>query len=512
MKGENHSRFAFFPALIASPVIQAAIADEASRRGISTEAARQQVQRFLQEIAARYSPATMRFAARCFAWLWPRLYDAIEVYRFEQVTKQEATARIVYIPAHRSHLDYLLLSSLLYARAQPVPLVAAGINLNLPLVGALLRRCGAFFMRRSFKGEALYSAVFSEYLHLLQQQGTVLEYFIEGGRSRSGFTLTPKTGLLGMSLASFLRDHSRPLVFMPVYIGYEKLFESESYLRELSGEAKKKESLWGLLQTLRRIRRIYGRVQVNFGEPLDLADFLECHYPGWRNAAPETRTASARELSLPLARALATRINAAAVIGPINLIALVLLGAPEHALDEAALYRRLEHCQVLSRTLPATSAGIECSLAASQIVAYAERLGQVERRGASVVIPAGQAVALAYFRNNILHRFILPALIARLLCEVRTMPRQRLVQSVCQHYDGLREALFLCGDADEVKASAEAMINTLFSRRLLREGGDRRLETPESAAEEFADLQGLGAMLPQEVFPAEAGKDKLPAA
>lgn len=112
MKGENPSRFAFFPALIASPVIQAAIADEASRRGISTDAARQQAQRFLQEIAARYSPATMRFAARCFAWLWPHLYDAIEVYHFERVTRLAPEARIVHIPAHRSHLDYLLLSSL----------------------------------------------------------------------------------------------------------------------------------------------------------------------------------------------------------------------------------------------------------------------------------------------------------------------------------------------------------------------------------------------------------------
>ena len=226
MKGENPSRFAFFPALIASPVIQAAIADEASRRGISTDAARQQAQRFLQEIAARYSPATMRFAARCFAWLWPHLYDAIEVYHLERVTRLAPEARIVHIPAHRSHLVYLLFSSLLYEKGLTVPLVAAGINLNLPLVGALLRRCGAFFMRRSFKGEALYSAVFSEYLHLLQQRGTVLEYFIEGGRSRTGYTLTPKTGLLGMSLASFLRDPTRPLYFVPIYIGYEKLFDT----------------------------------------------------------------------------------------------------------------------------------------------------------------------------------------------------------------------------------------------------------------------------------------------
>ena len=500
VKGENPSRFAFFPALIASPVIQAAIADEASRRGISTDAARQQAQRFLQEIAARYSPATMRFAARCFAWLWPHLYDAIEVYHFERVTRLAPEARIVHIPAHRSHLDYLLLSSLLYEKGQTVPLVAAGINLNLPLVGALLRRCGAFFMRRSFKGEALYSAVFSEYLHLLQQRGTVLEYFIEGGRSRTGYTLTPKTGLLGMSLASFLRDSTRPLYFVPIYIGYEKLFEGETYLRELSGKAKEKESLWGLLQTLRRVRRIYGRVQVSFGEPLDLAAFLERQRPDWQDAAPETLAASARELAQPLAKALVTRINDAAVIGPVNLIALVLLAAPTQRLDETRLHRQLELCRTLSGALPHVSTEIVCPLAAAQIVACAEQLGHVARYGALVGIADGQAAGLAYFRNNILHHFVLPALLARQMCEARTMTRQNLVQTVCQRYEGLRDLLFLHGEAGEIAGAAETMISMLLAHQRLLEGADGRLDVPSSGSEAFADLESLAALLPQD-FP-----------
>lgn len=500
MKGENRSRFAFLPALLSSPVIQAAVAEEVSRSGVTPQEAQHQVRRFLREIAATPSPATIRFAARCFSRLWPHLYEAIEVHRIDVAARIDPQARAVYIPAHRSHLDYLLLSFLLHDQGLRVPLVAAGINLKLPLVGALLRRCGAFFMHRSFKGEALYGAVFSEYLHLLQQEGAALEYFIEGGRSRSGYTLKPRTGLLGMSISSFLRDHARPLVFVPVYIGYEKLFEGESYLRELSGEAKQKESLWGLMQTLRRVRRIYGRVQVNFGEPLDLSTFLEQAGPGWQNTASDAWASSGRTLAAPLAQALATRINDAVVLGPVNLLALVLLATPTHRLDEAALHRRLEHYLTLCRALPYAPASIDCPLEARQIVACAERLGHLERRGASIGIPAGQAAVLAYFRNNVAHRFVLPALLARLTSKGRGLARQNLRQAACQHYERLRDTLFLHGDAAKVATAVESTIAVLLSRRLLRESGDGLLEAPQDGCQEFAELQELGALLPDELF------------
>jgi glycerol-3-phosphate O-acyltransferase len=129
---------------------------------------------------------------------------------------------IVYVPCHRSHIDYLLLSYIIIRKGLTPPHIAAGANLNLPLVGSLLRRGGAFFLRRSFKGEPLYAAVFHEYLHLMLARGFPIEYFIEGGRSRSGRMLTPKAGILGMTVQSFIREHARPLLFVPVYIGYEK--------------------------------------------------------------------------------------------------------------------------------------------------------------------------------------------------------------------------------------------------------------------------------------------------
>jgi glycerol-3-phosphate O-acyltransferase len=146
---------------------------------------------------------------------------------------------IVYVPCHRSHIDYLLLSYIIVRQGLTPPHIAAGANLNLPLVGSLLRRGGAFFLRRSFKGEPLYAAVFHEYLHLMLARGFPIEYFIEGGRSRSGRMLTPKAGILGMTVQSFIREHARPLVFVPVYIGYEKVMEGRTYLGELAANPSK---------------------------------------------------------------------------------------------------------------------------------------------------------------------------------------------------------------------------------------------------------------------------------
>jgi glycerol-3-phosphate O-acyltransferase len=222
-------------------------------------------------------------------WVWNKVYNGIEVHNFDRVTAVAPGHGVIYVPCHRSHADYLLLSYIIFTRGLMVPHIAAGSNLNLPLVGSILRRSGAFFLRRKIKGDPLYAAVFEEYLHLMIDRGFPIEYFIEGTRSRSGRTLTPKAGILAMTVQSFVRSHARPLVFVPVYIGYEKLMEGGSYIAELHGRPKKSESLLGLIRAARLLKRNFGRVHVNFGPPLALAEFLEAHHPDWRNDSPDAQ-------------------------------------------------------------------------------------------------------------------------------------------------------------------------------------------------------------------------------
>jgi glycerol-3-phosphate O-acyltransferase len=484
-------------AVLAGEPVRAAIVSEAARHGISPGEARARAGDFALEIASDYSYGVVRALELFLSWLWTRLYDGIQLHRFDVVTRIAAGHEIVYVPCHRSHIDYLLLSYIILRQGLTPPHIAAGANLNLPLVGSLLRRGGAFFLRRSFKGEPLYAAVFHEYLHLMLARGFPIEYFIEGGRSRSGRMLTPRAGILGMTVQSFIREHARPLLFVPVYIGYEKVIEGSTYLGELAGKPKKGESLWGILTSVRRIKRVFGQVHVNFGEPLALAGFLDAHHPGWReedgaSPSPWSRTAT-REAAAELAK----RINEAAVINPVNLTALALLATPKHTADEHALQRMLEHYQALAREAPYAPTSVGCDLDPSQIVTYAEQLTIVERfadpLGDLIRVREKQAPLLAYFRNNVLHLFALPALVACLLSHNRRLDGARVAQAVSGICSLMRAELFLRWHPDELPAATEAVIGVLLARKLVSRSEDSgALAAPEPISEEFAELHLLG--------------------
>ncbi len=202
--------------------------------------------------------------------IWNRIYDGVQFTHVETLERAAETHEIVYVPCHRIHMDYLLLSYAIFRHGYAMPHIAAGINLNLPLVGRFLRKGGAFFIRRSLRGNALYTVVFMSYLAAIMARGHSLEYFIEGGRSRTGRLLQPKTGMLAMTVRSFLRDPARPVMFLPVYFGYERIFEGSTYIGELSGLPKQKESIFGLLRVLPRLKERFGKVHVNLGEPIEL--------------------------------------------------------------------------------------------------------------------------------------------------------------------------------------------------------------------------------------------------
>src|SRR5690606_1840925 len=212
----------------------------------------------------------------------------------------------------------------------------------------------AFFMRRTFKGNPLYTAVFNEYLHTLFSRGFPVEYFVEGGRSRTGRTLQPKTGMLAITLRSFLRSHRLPVVFVPVYIGYERVLEGRTYLGELRGASKKKESIGDLFKVIGALRQRFGQVSVNFGEPIKLAEFLEQQQPGWRQQdlgpdyRPEWLTAATNKLGTTVAR----HLNEAAAINPVNLVAMVMLSTSKLAIDDRGLASVLDRYLALLRRVP----------------------------------------------------------------------------------------------------------------------------------------------------------------
>src|SRR5690606_13479444 len=211
-----------------------------------------------------------------------RIYNGIHVNggdRIRQLAQQGH--EVVYVPCHRSHMDYLLLSYVIYKEGLVPPHIAAGVNLDFFPVGSLFRRGGAFFIRRSFRGNKLYSAVFREYLCRLFQKGYPVKYFTEGGRSRTGRLLPPKTGMIAMTVQGMLRGQTRPISLVPVYLGYEHVMEVGTYLKELKGKSKEKESMFQVLKMLRKLRN-FGQGYVTFGQPIALGAALDELQPSWR--------------------------------------------------------------------------------------------------------------------------------------------------------------------------------------------------------------------------------------
>jgi glycerol-3-phosphate O-acyltransferase len=460
--------------------VRAVVAAEARDKHDKFRPGLLQARKYAFEIAANYSHPFVQFAEKLLGRVWNRVYDGV---KFNHAATLKAVSdggfEVVYVPCHRSHMDYLLLSYIIYHQGYAVPHIAAGINLDIPVVGKLLRKGGAFFIRRSFAGNALYTVVFMKYLAAIMARGHSLEYFIEGGRSRTGRLLQPKTGMLSMTVRSFLRDPVRPVVFVPVYFGYERIVEANTYISELSGAPKKKESWWDLLTSFRVLRERFGTVHVNVGEPIRLDDMLDTALPSWREQRfdDDTRLPAVNALVGDLAQAIMRGINSAAAVTPINLLATALLASPRGALPESALQRQLDLYLKLLRASPYSARVTVTDATPSEIVEYGESLKIISRAphklGDIVKMSDECAQLIAYYRNNVLHLFAMPSLVACAFIAnsmLRTEDIQRLAWRI---YPYVASELFLRWREEELAGVIETVLAALAEQGVLQPTEDR---------------------------------------
>jgi glycerol-3-phosphate O-acyltransferase len=492
-------RYNLIEAMLASAAMQEAIVDEAQRLGVSIDEARNRARRFAWEIASDFSYPVVRACELVLRQLWRRLYDETIVHHGADLAATAPGKGLVYLPNHRSHVDYLLLSYFVNAQGLAPPHIAAGDNLNIPVVGPILRRGGAFFLRRSFKGEPLYAAVFREYLHAMLAKGFPIAYFIEGGRSRSGRTLSPKSGLLGMTVESFMRDHPRPLLLVPVYFGYEKLLEGRTLVAELEGQPKRRESLPELMGVARHLKHEYGSVHVNFGTPLELDAFLDREAPGWHGLRGDDRRNAARQLTPALAAEMARRINAAVVINPINVFAMAIVASPRHALDEHALAQQIGWLKAITSRCPYADDALTVAGEAPSVIAEAIELGFAVRvahpLGDIIKVPDGEIGALNYLRNNVLHAYALPALVASLLSGTRETTAEDVARFVETAQPFLQAELMLRHSAEEAADAAKHIVEVFAELGLARRSSNAALRAPERYSTEHAGLELLARSL-----------------
>jgi glycerol-3-phosphate O-acyltransferase len=465
------------------------IEELAKHKGVAKETLAQQAETYLREIAANPQRWTFVFMRHLMAFLFGRIYEGIDVdqpglAKLKELAKQ---GPLVLLPGHKSHVDYLVLSYVFYENGLCPPHIAAGSNLSFFPLGFIFRRSAAFFLRRSFRGNALYASVFAAYVRRLVRSGFNVEFFVEGGRSRTGKLLSPKLGLLGM-VADVIIDGKAPsAIAVPLAISYERLVEAQSYARELKGGEKKKENLGALLRARRVLRSRYGRIDLEIGEPFRLADALaDAGAP--RGADEEARKHAVRRLG----HRVLYGISRATAITPSALVASALLCQVEKAVPRAELERRV---RLLSDLAKRSGTRLSAALVADFAGAVDRALHlfvqdeDVETRGTGdselIVVPEARRLRLEFYKNNALHGLGDVAIVARaILSAGERAPR------------------------DEVRALALGASKLLKNELVYRPGAGFDAIFAETLA--HLDEAGLIALTPGEVAIREEGRTSLP--
>ncbi len=253
------------------------LADYAAKKNIPLYKVNKKAAGYIKEIAANYNLRVINFASWLLTWIFKNIFEDLVVNQDEinRMREKSTKAPLVLVPCHKSHLDYLLLPYVMFKNNMPCPHIAAGKNLSFWPLGPLFRRAGAFFIRRTFKGAELYSKVFAAYLEKLLYEGFNIKIFIEGGRSRTGKLLAPKPGGLAMLINAYLNGACDNLYFVPIFIGYDRVLEEDAYLKEIEGGKKAPETLKGLINTRKFLKKKYGKVYMRFDEPISIKDYLK---------------------------------------------------------------------------------------------------------------------------------------------------------------------------------------------------------------------------------------------
>jgi glycerol-3-phosphate O-acyltransferase len=394
---------------------------------------------YFDEIAADYNSAYIEFLHIALTWLWSRVFEGVDVDTagLARVREWARKGPLIFIPSHKSHIDYLILNYVLYNHHMHIPRIAAGQNLAFWPIGHIFRKCGAFFIRRSFRGARLYSEVFNRYVRALLEEGHPIEFFIEGGRSRNGKLVLPKTGFLSILMRAYEDGYCDDLVFVPTSIIYDRILEERAYLREMGGGLKDQENVWQVIKARRFLEKRHGKIYIRFSQPFSFKEYLS------------TANTTGQNTPVDLAFHLVQAINEVSLVTPLSLVATAILSNHRRGFNAAELLETVEilldflqqHEVPLASMLIDPAATVQealMSLAGRKIVATLEGLDGDEE--AFYFVDDDKKMELEYYKNSIIHFFIPHAFVATSL---------------------------LAGD-DEMKAEASIVEDYEFMERLFR--------------------------------------------
>lgn len=470
--------------------LRATLAEIGRERGRADRSVEREAESILREIAARYSPRMIDFMDWLLRWVFERIYDgiALDVAGLRKLEHVAARTPLVICPSHKSHIDYLVMSYVFYGHGLNPPHIAAGINLNFWPLGPLFRKSGAFFIRRSFKGNRIYAAVLKAYIRKLLKDGYSQEFFVEGSRSRSGKVLLPKFGMLAMEVDAWV-DGVRPdVAFCPTWIGYAKVIEQGSYLHELSGGEKKAEDLGALLRAPTVLTSRYGRVFIRFDDPISLAEVAEARGFDRTNHTEDEKRALVKAMGFRIVEG----INRATAVTPTSLLCSALLSHERRGLTAAELQDRmrflLERAQAEGAQTTFSTDGdaldllSEGPLNEARTLLEKDRSLEVHATGGEHIfsVPEADRAALDYYKNAILHFFVADALIATALLTSESGDRAT-VETRTQQLSRQLKHEFIYGAGPFTTLFAQRL-EKLVADGLVREVDGRIEVTPEGAS------------------------------
>jgi glycerol-3-phosphate O-acyltransferase len=469
--------------VLSDAAVVQAVTEASAAGSLARVRAKGRARRYLREIAANQSPTMLAILSVVVGAIFRRVFGRFVVHGIERTVEAAKLHPLVLVPSHRSHFDYLILSWLFYERHLVPPHVAAGNNLSFWPLGPIFRRSGAFFLRRSFEGNQLYTAVFRSYVQFLIKDGASQEFFIEGTRSRTGKTLPPRLGMLGMVLEAYARGARRELYLIPVGFTYERLAEERSLTEERGGKSKRRENLFQLIKARRILRYRFGHVIVRFGEPVAASEYARRRSSEGGAAEAQDLRAATERLGIELSR----RINELITAGRTSVASAALLGSSVQGAREADFAERVCETDALLRLLDVPrSLPLERCMKGDEPEKTVDLLlknGLVTRthsHGGNVLkLREGARETLDYYRSTILPSLAWPAAVALALREPRSP--SDLCEAASSWLDLLRIEFFP-REGEARLRRLERIRAHLLERGWIREQQDDRLEATAEGA------------------------------
>jgi len=322
-------------------------------------------------------------------------YRQDDLERIRKIVRDHPSALLW---THKTYIDGFVVPKILFDNDFPVPHFFGGANLNIPILGFLVRRAGGIFIKRSFTDNEIYKATLRQYISYLMEKRFPLTWSFEGTRSRLGKLMPPKYGVLKYVLEGCYNAGAKDIHIVPVTVSYDLVRDAEEYAREQAGVPKAPESLSWLVGYVRSLAKPMGKIYVDFGEPVVLAQ------------APDL---SDRLALSKVAFQVAVEANRVTPVTVPAVISMALLGVYPRALSEKEISAEVSDLVTWTR-----ARGLRLSPDFDR--QYAEGMERILdlmigenivtrfQGGPTTVygIREGAATVASYYRNTIVHYFV----------------------------------------------------------------------------------------------------------